>query len=420
MLTLLGINHSTAPVEIRERVSFQPDQMGSALQSVRSLDHCEGAALLSTCNRTELYLDADTDSEALIRWLADWHRYDAEVIRQCHYFYQGDQAAVHLMRVAAGLDSMVLGEPQIFGQLKSAYADAENAGTLNSLLHQVFQHTFATAKQIRTDTAIGENPVSVAYAAVLLSKQIFATLADKTALLVGAGDTIALVGRHLKDQGVGRVVIANRTLDRGRNLADELGAELVLLSDIPGRLAEADITVTSTASQLPLLGKGAVESALRRRKHRMMFMIVLAVPRDIEPQVGDLDDVYLYSVDDLHDVIEENRRSRELAAGEAENLVRLSVEKLNQDMVSRDNSELIRRYRSAAEATMTSELARARQQLAAGVSADEVLERLANNLTRKLIHHPTSELNRIVGSGDSNLTEVASRLLGIHDRKSDE
>ena len=415
MLTLLGINHSTAPVEIRERVNFQPDQIDSALQSVRGLQNCEGAALLSTCNRTEIYLDANADSDLLVQWLADWHHYDVEIIRQCHYFYQGDQAATHLMRVAAGLDSMVLGEPQIFGQLKTAYAEAEKAGTLNSTLHQVFQHAFATAKHIRTETAIGENPVSVAYAAVMLSKQIFSTLQDKTALLVGAGDTIALVGRHLREQGIGRMIVANRTLDRGRELAQELGAEAILLADIPERLVEADITVTSTASQLPLLGKGAVESALRRRKHRMMFMIDLAVPRDIESQVGELDDVYLFSVDDLHDVIEENRRSRELAAGEAEDLVRLSVQRLNQDMNARSNSDIIRRYRNAAEATMAAELTKAQQQLATGVAAEEVLERLANNLTRKLIHHPTSELNRIVGSGDSNLTELARRLLGIHD-----
>lgn len=419
MLTLLGINHSTAPVEIRERVNFQPEQMDTALQSVCGLEKCEGAALLSTCNRTEVYLDAETDGEALIQWLADWHHYDVDVIRQCHYFYQGDQAATHLMRVAAGLDSMVLGEPQIFGQLKAAYADAEKAGTLNSTLHQIFQHTFATAKHIRTETAIGENPVSIAYAAVMLSKQIFASLKDKTALLVGAGDTIALVGRHLKEQGVGRMIIANRTLERGRQLSEELDAESVLLSDIPDKLAEADITVTSTASQLPLLGKGAVETALRRRKHRMMFMIDLAVPRDIEPQVGELDDVYLFSVDDLYDVIEENRRSRELAANEAEDLVKVSVERLNRELVSRGNSDIIRRYRSTAEATMAAELSKAKQQLSAGTDAEEVLERLANNLTRKLIHHPTSELGRIAGKGDSDLTDLASRLLGIHENHSD-
>jgi len=313
---------------------------------------------------------------------------------------------------------MVLGEPQIFGQLKSAYADAERFGTLNSTLHQIFQHAFATAKHIRTETAIGENPVSVAYAAVMLSKQIFASLQDKTALLVGAGDTIALVARHLKEQGIGRMIIANRTLDRGRDLAGELGAEPILLADIPERLAEADITVTSTASQLPLLGKGAVESALRRRRHRMMFMIDLAVPRDIEPEVSELDDVYLFSVDDLHDVIEENRRSRELAANEAEDLVRSSVQRLNQELAVRSNSDIIRRYRNAAEQTMAAELEKAKHQLAAGQSAEEVLERLANNLTRKLIHHPTSELGRIVGSGDTDLTELAQRLLGIHDSDS--
>ncbi len=414
VLTLLGINHQTAPIDVRERVNFLPDQVGEALASLSALPGCAGVALLSTCNRTELYLDADLDSEDLVRWLADWHHYDSDMVRRSHYFYRGDEAAAHLLRVAAGLDSMVLGEPQILGQLKEAYARAEQEGMVNSTLHQAFQYAFAVAKRIRTDTAIGENPVSVAYAAVSLSKQIFATLDDKTALLVGAGETIALVARHLREQGVGKMIIANRTMDRARDLANELDAEAILLADIHDCLPRADIVVTSTASQLPLLGKGAVESALRKRKHRLMFLIDLAVPRDIEPEVGDLEDAYLFSIDDLKTVVEENRRQRELAAREAERIVETSVRRWSEEVISRDNVDLIRMYRTRAEKTMAAELARARSQLAAGQSPEDVLERLANSLTKKLIHHPTSELNRIVRSGDAGLTATAKRLLGLH------
>ncbi len=417
MLTLLGINHNTAPVEVRERVNFLPDRIGDALLSMTSLPGCESAALLSTCNRTEIYLDADLNDETLIQWLANWHHYDESIIRGSHYFYQGDQAASHLMRVAAGLDSMVLGEPQILGQLKEAYAVADHAGVINSTLHQAFQYAFAAAKRIRTETAIGENPVSVAYAAVTLGKQIFASLENKTALLVGAGETIALVGRYLKEQGIAKIIIANRTLENAQILADELEGEAILLADIHDQLHLADVTVTSTAAQLPLLGKGAVESALRKRKHRVMFMIDLAEPRDLEPDVGELDDVYLFGIDDLQNVVEENRRSREVAAQHAEELIRESVQRWSQEIVSRDNSDLIRMYRTAAEQTMADELARAKQQLSGGQQPEEVLERLANNLTKKLIHHPTSELNRIVRSGDAGLTATAKRLLGLHTNK---
>ena len=417
MFTLLGINHNTAPLEVREKVAFSPEQIPAALAAAREATGAEGVAILSTCNRTELYLDSE-QADGLMQWLANWHQVPLDQIRESAYQLVDQEAANHVMRVASGLDSMVLGEPQILGQLKSAYAVAEQSGTLNSELYRLFQHTFAAAKRVRSETAIGENPISVAYASVSLARQIFADFSKKTALLVGAGETIALVGRHLKEQGIGRVIIANRTLERAQELAEVLDAEVILLSDIPDRLVEADILFTSTASQLPLLGKGAVESALKQRKHRMMFMVDLAVPRDIEPEVARLEDVYLYTVDDLRDVIEENRRSREQAAQEAEGILQQCLQNWQQDRQAASHSDLIRQYRESADSLRQQELERARAMLDAGQDAQEVLERFSNSLTNKLLHQPTSQLNRLTRTGDGQLLAWARKLLGI-DNKSD-
>ena len=417
MFTLLGINHNTAPLEVREKVAFSPEQIPAALAAAREATGAEGVAILSTCNRTELYLDSE-QADGLMQWLANWHQVPLDQIRESAYQLVDKEAANHIMRVASGLDSMVLGEPQILGQLKSAYAVAEQSGTLNSELYRLFQHTFAAAKRVRSETAIGENPISVAYASVSLARQIFADFSKKTALLVGAGETIALVGRHLKEQGIGRVIIANRTLERAQELAEGLDAEVILLSDIPDRLVEADILFTSTASQLPLLGKGAVESALKQRKHRMMFMVDLAVPRDIEPEVARLEDVYLYTVDDLRDVIEENRRSREQAAQEAEGILQQCLQNWQQDRQAASHSDLIRQYRESADSLRQQELEKARAMLDAGQDPQEVLERFSNNLTNKLLHQPTSQLNRLTRTGDGQLLAWARKLLGI-DNKSD-
>ncbi len=414
MFTLLGINHNTAPLEVREKVAIAPERLIAALQAAGRDLGAEGVAILSTCNRTEVYLDTGNkdDAEALA-WLADWHKLSVDQLAQCTYEYSEEAAASHLMRVAAGLDSMVLGEPQILGQLKSAYAVAEKAGTLSSALHLVFQHSFSSAKRVRSETAIGQNPVSVAYAAVSLARQIFADLANKTVLLIGAGETIALVGQHLKEQGIGRIIIANRTAERAQELASNLGAESILLSDIPGMLHRADIVFSSTASQLPLLGKGAVESALRQRKHRMMFMVDLAVPRDIEIEVGSLEDVYLYSVDDLREVIEENRRSREQAAEEAETLIQEQLQRWQNELRTSGYADLIRGYRHGADHLRQQELDKALSMLESGQPADEVIMRFAHNLTHKLIHHPTSQLKAVIQTGDAGEIALARRLLGI-------
>ncbi|WP_455202667.1 glutamyl-tRNA reductase, partial [Kaarinaea lacus] len=321
-----GINHKTAPVDIRERVAFEPGEICHALKDLVSQPAINEAAIISTCNRTELYCGLEKNDLAMIvNWLRKYHELGERDIQPYVYAHPDHDAVRHLLRVASGLDSMVLGEPQILGQMKDAYSAANEAGTLGGLLDRLFQHTFAVAKQVRTDTQIGASPVSVAFAAVSLSKQIFSELSNHTALLIGAGETIELAARHLHESGIGRMIIANRTIERAHNLAAEFNAYAISLPDIPGHLAEADIVISSTASPLPILGKGSVESALKVRKHRPILMIDIAVPRDIESEVGDLDDVYLYTVDDMQEIIQEGLRSRQEAAEQAEEIIDTQV-----------------------------------------------------------------------------------------------
>lgn len=416
MFTLLGINHQTAPLAKRESVAFQPERVPSALQQALADNALDGIVVLSTCNRTELYVDCQTDSCEMLSWLCRFHGITESALSGCTYQLQGESAIVHLMRVASGLDSLVLGEPQILGQLKSAYAVAMSSGTLSSTLDQVFQYTFGAAKRVRSETAIGENPVSVAFAAVTLAKQIFSDLAKKSALLIGAGETIELVARHLKEQGIQNITIANRTLQRADQLASALGAKAILLSEIPDHLPRTDILVSSTASQLPVLGKGAVESALKRRKHRMMFMIDLAVPRDIEAEVAALDDVYLYSVDDLKEVVEENLKSREQAANEAQQIVLEAAQNWTSSQTSLQHVDLIKHYRQQAESARAEELQKALKMLEAGQPADAVMRRLSNNLTNKLIHTPTVEMNRVIRADNPQHLAWLKELLGLSPR----
>lgn len=335
------------------------------------------------------------DPQALLEWLAAYHQLDNQELQHCYYFHCNEAAARHLMLVACGLDSLVLGEPQIFGQMKSAFAQAVEAGTLRGSLNQTFQQVFSIAKRVRAETAIGHNPVSVAYAAVRLAQRIFADLRNNTALLIGAGKTVELVARHLREQGIEKIIIANRTLERAQLLAESLQAEAILLGDIPYRLHEADIVISSTASQLPVLGKGAVEQALKIRKHQPMFMVDIAVPRDIEPQVAELDDVYLYTVDDLRDVIDENLRARELAAEEARVLIEEGVALYQQEKRRQEASSNIVEYRQKAEAWRDAEIDRAMKAIARGESPEETMKVLARNLTNKLLHHPTEMLKQL-------------------------
>ena len=410
----LGINHKTASVAVRERVAFSPEQLVEALRQLCRVVGSREAAILSTCNRSELYLEVEhAQPQAVLEWLAQFHQVPVEDLQACAYVHQDDQAVQHMMRVACGLDSLVLGEPQILGQIKSAYAVAREAGTLGPILGRLFQATFSTAKTVRTDTAIGENPVSVAFAAVSLAKQIFTDMSHSQALLVGAGETITLVARHLFEQGVKKIVVANRTLERATALASEFGAQAILLSDIPDALVNSDIVISSTASQLPILGKGAVERALKLRKHKPIFMVDIAVPRDIEPQVGELDDVYLYSVDDLHEVVTENLKSRQGAAKAAEELVVRGPSDFMQRMRELEAVDVLRAYRQQGERLRDEELARAQRALANGASPEDALAALARGLTNKLLHAPSVQLKRLSADGRCEALAVAQELFGL-------
>ncbi|WP_350447023.1 glutamyl-tRNA reductase [Pseudomonas solani] len=410
----LGINHKTASVDVRERVAFTPEQLVEALRQLCNLTASREAAILSTCNRSELYLEQEQISaDEVLAWLAGYHNLSLEELRACAYVHQDDAAVRHMMRVASGLDSMVLGEPQILGQMKSAYAVAREAGTVGPLLGRLFQATFSTAKTVRTDTAIGENPVSVAFAAVSLAKQIFTDMHRSQALLIGAGETITLVARHLHEQGVKRIVVANRTLERARMLAEQFGAHAVLLADIPDELVNSDIVISSTASQLPILGKGAVERALKQRKHKPIFMVDIAVPRDIEPEVGELDDVYLYTVDDLHEVVAENLKSRQGAAQAAEELVGGGVVEFMQRLRELAAVDVLRAYRQQAERTRDEELAKAQRMLANGSSAEDVMAQLARGLTNKLLHAPSVQLKKLSADGRFDALAVAQELFAL-------
>lgn len=414
-MTLLafGINHNTAPLALRERVSFAPETLHVALQDACSRAGLHEVAILSTCNRTEIYAASHQGEAAVREWLVEHTAIDGDELANSYYCYQGHDAIRHMMKVAGGLDSLILGEPQILGQMKTAFSSAKEAGTLGAELHQTFSHVFHIAKRVRTETAIGENPVSVAYAAVSLAQQIFSDLKHDTALLIGAGETIELVARHLAEQGIKQIIVANRTLDRAERLAREFGGEAILLAEIPEHLHRADIVISSTASQLPLLGKGAVESALKKRRHKPMFMLDIAVPRDIEAQVAELDDVYLYTVDDLHAVIDENKKSRVAAADHAEEIITQGVEHYQRSLRALDAVETVKAFRQKAESLRDAELAKALRSLQSGADPEVVLQQFARGLTNKLIHSPTTVLKEASASSRHHVIHAAQELFDI-------
>ncbi len=417
-LLAFGINHKTAPVNVREKVAFAPGKLEAALRDLLARSAVNECAIVSTCNRTELYCgfeDDNTNIETIINWFHDYHHLEADEVEPYIYTHIDNLAVQHILRVASGLDSLVLGEPQILGQIKDAYNTASHAGAIGRQLNRLFQHTFSVAKQVRTDTAIGASPVSVAFAAVTLGKRIFADLGRHTALLIGAGDTIELVARHLKEQGINKIIVANRTVERARTLAEVFDGEAIALSEMPARLTEADIIISSTASQLPILGKGAVERALKKRKHRPMFMVDIAVPRDIEPEVGELADVYLYTVDDLHEVIEEGRHSREEAAKQAEEIIDNQVDHFMGWLRSLEAVDTIRAFREQADAVRDDAIQAAQRQLAAGKDPKEVIQELGRTLTNKLIHNPSVQMNHAAFEGRKDLLDTARQLLGIKD-----
>ena len=428
-LLALGINHRTASVDIRERVAFAPEELTTAHKNVVLLPDISEAVIVSTCNRSEIYCTVDREimddpialeqsAEMILQWLADYHQVDIDSLRQSAYRYKDLEAVSHLAKVASGLDSLILGEPQILGQLKSAYAVAIESQTTGQHLNRLFQHSFAVAKEVRTQTAIGENAVSVAYAAVSLSTHIFDEISDCTALLIGAGETIDLVARHLRDKGIKKVIVANRTLARAEALAKEFNAEAVMLADIPDVLYRADIVISSTASQLPILGKGVVEAALKRRKHRPMFMVDIAVPRDIEEQVGQLSDVYLYTVDDLKEVIVENIKSREAAALEAHDIVILQTQRYEELLKSLNAVDTIKLLRQQIDQVKRAELEKALKRLAKGDDPEKVLTQLANGIANKYAHKPTSFAKKAVTDGRSEALTWINDIFSLEDRPS--
>mgnify|MGYP000153265043 FL=1 len=414
-LIALGINHKSANVAVRERVAFSPEQMPEALQDALMSGGVAEAVILSTCNRTEMFVIADdrNASHSALEWLAAYHHLPLHELQQCHYVYHDDDALRHMAQVSSCLDSMVLGEPQIFGQMKSAYAVAQEADSIGAELARVFPYVFSLAKKVRTDTAIGENPVSVAYAAVNLSNHIFSDLSKTRALLIGAGETIELVARHLAENGVGNIVVANRTLGRARDLAEQFGAQAVLLSEVPQQLENADIVISSTASQLPILGKGAVEQALKKRKHRPILMVDIAVPRDIEEQVGELNDIYLYTVDDLTEIIDTNRRNRESEARKADVIIDEGVSNYLQTLRSLDAVDTLRSFRSKSEQLRDLELDKAMRQLAKGDHPEKVLTMLARNLTNKLIHSPSIQMKKATAEGREEVLTWTQELFEL-------
>ncbi len=413
-LLTLGLSHHTAPLDVREQVAIAPEQSNDALRGLLAADGIRHAAILSTCNRTELYLDgADTAHASATEWLSRYRRLPDTLLAPYLYRYRDEAAVRHVLRVATGLDSLVLGEPQILGQLKGAWRQAREAGTLGPELERLFQRSFAVAKRVRSGTNIGANPVSVAYAAVRLARQIYENLADCTVMLIGAGDTMELVARHLREQGCTRLVVANRSLDRAQALAERFSGYAVALDDLPTHLAEADIIISSTASPEPVLRRPMLESALRKRRRRPVFIVDLAVPRDVESTVAELDDIFLYTVDDLRGVIEHGLNLRREAAEEAERMIDLEVGHFMEWLRGQDAVPAIRRYREIAEDQRDEVLAQARAMLNRGEAPEKALEFLAHRLTRRLMHPPSVHLRTAAERSRGEALAAAQLLLGL-------
>lgn len=420
-LYIVGTNYEYADLALREQLSIVADNMRDAIESAYSVLSPHALVILSTCNRTELILlheqaDADTNLR-MQHWLSEYKHVDLQTLIPQTYAYDGEQAIVHLIEVASGIDSMVLGEPQIFGQLKSAVASTNAYMNMPGAAQQFFQKIFYFAKKVRTDTAIGENPVSVAYAAVDLSKQVFSDLSEHSALLIGAGETIELVAKHLTTSGIKNIIVANRTLANAQTLADQVSGQAALLSEIPELLKTVDIVVSSTGSQLPILGKGSVESALKKRKHKPYFMLDLAVPRDIEAEVAQLDDVYLYTVDDLSAIVAKNNDIRQSEVSKADQIIKNAVVEIAEQQRSLIAIDTLKAMRQQAEGFRDMELQKAKKMLENGEDIERVLQDLAHGLTNKLIHNPTVELKAAGAQGRKDLLALASQLFGIKQDK---
>ena len=412
-LYAFGLNHQTAPLAVREQVAFNADGTESALRDLVENGAAKEAAILSTCNRMELYCNASQPDHA-IDWLARYHDLPRKDLEPYLYTLPRELAVKHSFRVASGLDSMVLGEPQILGQMKQAVRQAEEAGTLGFLLHKLFQRTFSVAKDVRTQTEIGANLVSMAAAAVRLAERIFPSISEQRVLFIGAGEMIELNAVHFAARNPKHITVANRTLDRAQTLARRINGHAITLAELPEQLAHHDIIVTCTASQLPILGKGMVERALKARKHKPLFIVDLAVPRDVEAEVAELSDVFLYSVDDIAEVVKDGLDARQSAVKEAEVIIASGVSDFLHWMESREVVPTIRALRDHAERSRRHEVEKALRLLAKGESPEKVLEAMSSGLTNKFLHAPTHALNQVHGGERENFLEVVHRLYHLH------
>ncbi len=412
-LQIFGLNHNTAPVEIREQVVFSGDDVTRALSQLKNLDSIDEAVLLSTCNRTEFYVVSNVDDTDVLRsWLQNDQNLDSQA-QKALFTLEKDEAIRHLFRVACGLDSMVLGEPQILGQLKDAYRQAQQAGSVGSSLSRLFQHTFSVAKKVRTDTEIGSNPVSVAYAAVTLADQFFAGFSRHTALLIGAGVTMELVAKHLYSKGIGRLFVANRDINRAQTLAGQFSGFALPLSEIEGTLPEADILISSTASRDPVISLEQMSKAVQARKRKPVFAVDIAVPRDIDPEISGLDDVYLYTIDDLDKVILQGQSNREAAAIDAAQILDEEIRRYLNIERSKEVAPIITELRDHGDAIRNEVLKRARLRLSKGADKDEVLEYATASLLKKMLHRPSVRLREAGELADKNLVEAARELFGL-------
>lgn len=417
-LLAIGINHQTAPIALREQVAFAESTVPAALAQLRALPGVREVVLLSTCNRTELYAAVEGDGDALADWLATQPEGRGDL--HAYLYRHRDEAAVrHLFRVASGLDSLVLGEPQILGQVKHAWALAREAGTLGGELDRLFQHAFVTAKRARTETRIGNSPVSVASLAVRLAQESFARPEDSVVLLIGAGETIELAARHLTQAKVKRLLVANRTYVHAQELASRHGAVALPLDELDRHLFLADVVFSATASRDPVLTRAQIAAAMAARRHRPMLLMDLAVPRDIEPEVATVEDVFLYTIDDLQRLVERNRRDRHEAAADAEAIVDLQVARYAQALAAGARNEPLKRLRAHGEAVRAELLAKAKQQLATGQDPGSVLEHLAHALTNRLLHAPTAALREAaLAGGDDTFARCLDRVLSAEPRGS--
>lgn len=413
-LYAIGLNHQTAPLDLREQVVFGSDIQSEALRDLFGKRLAKEAAILSTCNRTEIYCHAQ-EPEAVARWLADFHRLSADKVAPHLYYHPRERAVTHAFRVASGLDSMVLGEPQILGQLKQAVRTAEAAGTVGLILNKLFQRSFSVAKEVRTQTEIGAASVSMAAASVKLAQRIFPTLKETHVLLIGAGEMIELAATHFNAAGPRTMTVANRTLTRGEELAARFGARAITLAELPDQLAKFDIVITSTASSLPILGKGLLERAVKARRHRPMFIVDLAVPRDVEAEARELDDVFLYSVDDLSELVSGNLKLRQNAVQDAEAIIQEQSESFVQWLESRTVVPTLRALREQGESIRALELERAKRLLANGSNPADVLDQMSKALANKFLHGPSQALNQAGAAERAEMLALYQRIYNFPD-----